>query len=255
MPEQTSTSDELATGMAELTALLLSANDIGASLHAMTEIVSRMLPGRPMVGVTMRLAGEPVTVAATGTEVIVVDEAQYNQRHGPCLAAMETGQPVSAPDLTHEQRWGDYPARALAHGIHSVYAQPLLAEGEPVGALNLYARLPYGFDEPSQRAINLTGEHTGVLLTAVFAATRQADLTDQLRAALASRTMIDQALGILMGQRRCDRDAAFDLLRKASQRRNMKIIDLARETIRTWTGAEPEEQPHFNEPSRITRGR
>ncbi|GAA5070646.1 GAF and ANTAR domain-containing protein [Nocardia iowensis] len=253
MPEQTSTSDELATGMAELTALLLSTNDIGAALHALTEIVSRMLPGRPMVGVTMRLAGEPATVAATGTEVIVVDEAQYDQRHGPCLTAMDTAQPVSVPALTHEQRWGDYPARVLAHGIHAIYAQPLLAEGKPVGALNLYARMPNAFDERSQRAINLTAEHTGVLLTAVFAATRQADLTDQLRAALASRTVIDQALGILMGQQRCDRDAAFDLLRKASQRRNMKIIDLARATIRTMTGAEPPERPHFKDPSRITR--
>jgi hypothetical protein len=37
-------------------------------------------------------------------------------------------------------------------------------------------------------------------------------LTDQLRASLASRTVIDQALGVIMAKQRCTSAEAFDIL-------------------------------------------
>ena len=39
--------------------------------------------------------------------------------------------------------------------------------------------------------------------------------------------MIEQAKGILMAQQRCGPDEAFDLLRRASQRANVKVSILA----------------------------
>ena len=56
-------------------------------------------------------------------------------------------------------------------------------------------------------------------------------VTDQLRAALNSRTLIDQTIGIIMGQNRCNADAAFAVLRSASQNRNVKLRDVAAEII------------------------
>jgi ANTAR domain/GAF domain len=57
------------------------------------------------------------------------------------------------------------------------------------------------------------------------------EITDQLRAALTSRTVIDQAIGIVMGQNRCDADTAFAVLRAASQNRNIKLRVVAAEIL------------------------
>ncbi len=59
----------------------------------------------------------------------------------------------------------------------------------------------------------------------------QVTLTEQLRTALTSRSVIDQAMGIIMGQRRCTAEEAFAVLRAASQRRNIRLRDVARELV------------------------
>jgi hypothetical protein len=52
---------------------------------------------------------------------------------------------------------------------------------------------------------------------------------DQLRIALESRAVIEQAKGIVMATVRCDADAAFALLVEQSQHENRKLRDIARE--------------------------
>jgi AmiR/NasT family two-component response regulator len=68
---------------------------------------------------------------------------------------------------------------------------------------------------------------------------RQNELTTQLEAALTSRATIDQAIGIIMGQNRCDADRAFDLLRAASQNRNVKLRTVAAEIVAAVSGKPP----------------
>jgi AmiR/NasT family two-component response regulator len=44
----------------------------------------------------------------------------------------------------------------------------------------------------------------------------------------------------MMAQNRCSPDEAFDILRRASQNRNVKINKLAVEMIRNISGSEPD---------------
>jgi AmiR/NasT family two-component response regulator len=53
------------------------------------------------------------------------------------------------------------------------------------------------------------------------------DRADALVGGLDTRARIGQAVGLLMAQERCTADQAFDLLRIASQRRNVKLRDVA----------------------------
>ncbi|HEY5877983.1 MAG TPA: ANTAR domain-containing protein [Nakamurella sp.] len=61
----------------------------------------------------------------------------------------------------------------------------------------------------------------------------QTTLTDHLRTALSSRSVIDQAIGIIMGMQRCPPDTAFDVLRTVSQNRNVPLRDIAAELVAT----------------------
>ena len=70
-------------------------------------------------------------------------------------------------------------------------------------------------------------------------------LTAQLRAALASRAVIDQAIGVIMAEQRCTTDEAFAVLRTASQNRNVKLRQVAQDIVTGITGAAPQPPP-FN---------
>jgi AmiR/NasT family two-component response regulator len=50
----------------------------------------------------------------------------------------------------------------------------------------------------------------------------------QLQAALAGRSVIDQAKGIIMQTSGCTAEAAFEELRRISQHHQVKVADLAR---------------------------
>ncbi|NNH73568.1 GAF and ANTAR domain-containing protein [Nocardia uniformis] len=254
--EAADSDDAFAAGLSELTAVVLSTPNVEGSLRDIAAITTRILPGRPMVAITLRRGGDIATVASTGPHATLLDELHISGGLGPCLHALDTAQPVDVPDLTAETRWGDYPHRMLARGVAAVHAEPLLVDGAAVGSLNLYSPLPHGFDQHALRAITLTAAHTAVLLSAAITMADQSTLTRQLQAAMASRSLIDQAIGIIMGQRRCDRDTAFETLRARSQQRNVKLVVVAGDTIRSRTGTEPA-APHFNPPSQpgLRRGK
>jgi AmiR/NasT family two-component response regulator len=69
---------------------------------------------------------------------------------------------------------------------------------------------------------------------------------DNLKAALESRTTIDLAVGIIMGQNRCSQEAAFKILKNASRTRNVKLRDVAA-TIVAAVNREHEVETPFDE--------
>jgi AmiR/NasT family two-component response regulator len=52
--------------------------------------------------------------------------------------------------------------------------------------------------------------------------------------------MIGQAIGLVMAQERCTADQAFALLRKSSQRRNVKLRDIAAALVASFEAELPE---------------
>ncbi len=77
--------------------------------------------------------------------------------------------------------------------------------------------------------VSTVAEHTALVLD------RAMTLARRLQTALARRAVIDQAIGIVISNRRCSADEAFTYLRTASQNRNMKLRDIATELVQTMT--------------------
>jgi GAF domain-containing protein len=228
----------------ELTALLLSTTNVEQALGRLADVAAHSTPGASMVGVTLQRGGRVLTVASTSAHAMMIDEIQYNNgQGGPCLEAMRTGEIVTVTDMPSEQRWGDYASQMLAHGVHGIYSHPLRGGEELMGALNVYATTDAIIGPAARQAIAATAEHAGVLLQAVLTTAQHVELTDDLRQSLSSRAVIDQALGIIMGQRRCTASHAFEVLRLASQSRNRKLHDVAADIVTAVTGQPPEPPP------------
>ncbi|RDI55530.1 GAF and ANTAR domain-containing protein [Nocardia mexicana] len=239
--------NRLATGLSALTSALLSTEPADDFPRNVAEIISEMLPRRPLTGLVL-LEGDTTVGGSRDAHAMLLDEAPRDDGLGAARQAMRSRQPVSATDLGTEQRWGAYPKRMVRHGIRSAEVCPLMSNDEILGTLGLYSPRPNAFDDESRRTLALVAEHVGLLLGWAFTAAQQEQLTEQLRAALQSRSAIDQALGILIGQHRCSRDEAFDRLRRLSNQRNIKLARVAADLVAEISGT-GSPALHFDDPA------
>ncbi|WP_407342902.1 GAF and ANTAR domain-containing protein [Pengzhenrongella phosphoraccumulans] len=224
----------------ELQEALLATADIEEFLQQLTDVAVATIGGGISAGITVAREGHPITVASSDAYAAQFDEVQYGHDDGPCLTAMRAGKIVLIDDLATDERFRPYQPRALALGVRSSISLPLEGGEHAVGALNLYSRRPYAFGAIEQsKAQGFANEASRALTLAVRLA-HSLEITDQLRAALTSRTVIDQTIGIIMGQNRCDANAAFAVLRSASQNRNVKLRDVAAEIITTVSKQPPQ---------------
>ncbi|MET9457506.1 GAF and ANTAR domain-containing protein [Streptomyces canus] len=190
-------------------------------------------------GLTLERDGRPLTVVSAGTVATKLDEKQYGQDDGPCLQSLRAGEELRVDDMLMETRWGDYPVYAAACGVRSSLSLPIAAHTHTAGALNLYAAPPDAFEHADLTALRaLAAQATGAVALAQRITDTQ-EFADELQHAMRHRSVIDQALGVVMGQRRCTAEDAFGVLRSASQHRNIKLRDLCTELITNLTGRPP----------------
>ena len=205
------------------------------------ELVQLAAAGHGSCGITVCLDDKSRTVASSDALAARADEIQYAQGEGPCLEAMRTGAVVDAPDLATDDRWGNYRSYALAQRVRSVLSTPMGVDGQTFRALDLYSTEAGTFND----AVRTQAERWAQQASgAVGVALRLAERTrhgQQLAEALSSRSTIDQAIGILMAQQRCSSGVAFEILRSASQGRNVKLRTIAADIVRAVGGSADDE--------------
>ncbi|MGK5740328.1 GAF and ANTAR domain-containing protein [Micromonospora sp. URMC 103] len=230
--------------------LLADSPHVDGFLDQVVRVAPEVVPPAVACGLTMRRDGGALTVASSDDLASRADEIQYGADEGPCLEALRRGRVVEVVDLREDGRWPRYREHALRLGILGSLSLPMTVDGETVGALNLYATRPAAFTDTARRQAVAFSEQATAALSVILRQADQTLLHQQLTDAMASRSVIDQALGVLMGQQRCTATEAFSLLREASQHRNRKLRDVAAEIITQVTGESPQSAPQFVSPRR-----
>ena len=223
-------STPIAAGLTELAAAMLATDSLHEFLARVAGLAAATLPIAGSCGITVQGEGRPLTVASSDALAEELDEVQYGVDAGPCLDALRNDRINSIADLSIEDRWPTYCKHALSKGVRASFSIPLRAGGSSVGALNLYSKSS-PFDAPVRQHASVFAAQAAAAITMTMRYADQVTLTEQLRTALTSRSVIDQAMGIIMGQRRCTAEEAFGVLRAASQRRNIRLRDVARELV------------------------
>src|SRR5215469_14157670 len=173
------TDRDVADTFTELQRALLATETLEQFLRELATLAARLVTDGVSCGMTMRGTGRPATVACSDPLAAEVDEVQYLLDDGPCLHAMRSGDQVSIDDTAGRERWPRFEAAAQARGIRSCLALPLVADGMPVGALNLYARRVAAFGAAQvRRAENLVENVSGGLLLMLRLAS-YSELTEQ----------------------------------------------------------------------------
>jgi len=239
--------DDGGQSLKKLQDALLGTESVEQFLQEMSVLAASLIDGGISCGMTMQPDGRPVTVACSDQVAAQVDELQYEFDDGPCLRAMRDGHVVCIDDTADKARWPEFEAQAAAAGVRSCLALPLTADGHSIGAINLYARTASAFGAAEARRAESFAENASGALTLATRLAWNANLIDQLRSSLASRTIIDQALGIIMARERCTQSYAFSILRSASQNNNVKLRDIAASVVTSVTGEPLQPPPPFEE--------
>ena len=226
---------------------LVKTKSIEQFLHDLAMLAARVVGSDLSCAMMMSSRPQPVTAACTDPVAAKMDAVQHELQAGPCLEAMRDNHMVRIDDTAGEPRWPEFSRRAAAQGIRSCLALPLSSQGEPIGALNLYARDAWAFGEAAtEHAAGFAENASGALALAIRLASHAA-LIDQLRSSMASRAVIDQALGIIMAREHCSQARAFAILRSASQQRNVKLRDIASAIVTSVSGEPPQPPRAFEE--------
>lgn len=224
------------TTLAQLQDLLLERQDLTEFLDDFTRLMAENLSqGQEEVwcAVTLLRGRSAATVASSNDRAAALDEIQYKFGDGPCLTAAREHRLVHVPDMRREFRWPDYQEAAAANGILSVLGVPFELEGEASAGLDVYSDQPDKYDEDAIRNVqrHVLMASKGLRLAVRFA--RHQDAQTHLETAMQSRTTIDLAVGIIMAQNNCSQDQAFNILKTASNNRNIKLRDLAAQVVGT----------------------
>ncbi len=221
--DQLRTDVALLSSIAEANRLVTSDDDpTDALLQSLVDLAT----GRdPDVRAGILLTDVKGRVAARAVSDADADELCRLQitHGGPAIEALHRGEREvrAASDLAE---WPELAAEVDRLGFEWVLSQPIEVARTVRGVFNVYGT---GSSAAAENATALLADHAGSAIAnrELYLTTRR--LVGHLETALESRGVIEQAKGILMAREGCDSETAFDILRRASQRENRKLYEVA----------------------------
>jgi hypothetical protein len=189
---------------------------VGARLVTITQLSADLLDPVAFASVTRQDEGKYSTVAVSSELALAVDEAQYAQNAGPCLDTLDGGSPTSVPRIEATMIWPGFRDAAYRLGLRSSLSIPLFAgRGLPVAALNLYGHDPAAMAPLSAAVLAAYDEgpegRTPGPREDLCPGCQE--LIAGLVGAFAIRATIQQAIGMIIAERRTNADLAYALLR------------------------------------------
>lgn len=170
-------------------------------------------------------------MAATSQQSRELELFQLQADQGPCLDCYASGQPISVSDLgAEESRWPRFVAAATEAGFASVHAVPMRAAGIVLGALGLF-----GIDAGELNDADLLVAQTLAHIASVAILQEHAPTPDtvlpQLRTALTSRVIVEQAKGFLRERLEISVEDAFVVLRRHARTHNEHLTEVSRRLL------------------------
>lgn len=181
--------------------------------------------GADHAGVVLVRSGRTLASAgATDPVAQQADQLQYELVEGPCIGVAGGSHFMYSPDVSVDERWPRWGPRAATLGVRSMLSAGLYTATRRFGALTLYATRPGRFNTEDAAIADLFAAHAAAALAA-------ATESESLQSAVATRTVIGQAQGILMARYGLGAEQAFAVLRRYSQDTDQKLYHVAGRVI------------------------
>ena len=235
--------DPRSKALSALARFQVTETTVAETLDRIAVITREAVPAAAIVGMTMLGEdGDPTTAVYTDQDSPEIDEAQYREGKGPCLDAWREKRVLRVADVAaYAEEYPAFASACLDHGILSTLSLPLVNGEESIGAMNLYARVADGFGDHDEGVASDLAAAAATVLGNVVAYRTAFELGQHLNEAMKSRAVIEQAKGMLMARSpELSPDAAFEILRVASQRENVKLREVAQRIVERRTPGDRE---------------
>ncbi|MEX3644819.1 MULTISPECIES: GAF and ANTAR domain-containing protein [Mycolicibacterium] len=224
--------EQLANTFVGLADTLVADYDVVEFAQRLVDNLTALLPVSS-AGIMLGDANGRLHVFASSSEhTRLLELLQVEANAGPCLESYVTRNPVLVPDIpTESQRWPAFAERAAEYGFAAVFALPLRLRDERIGAVNLFRTEPGALSEGDLAVGQGLADVAAVGILHQRILTRAEIINQQLQSALNSRTIIEQAKGVLAERGSIGMDESFVLLRSHARRTNQRLADLARTVV------------------------
>lgn len=200
------------------------------SLNELAALASRQVPACSGATAALWRDSEPMITAATHPDISNLTEVELRSGRGPETSALATGEATHCPDTLVEERWPEYAQEALSRGVRC--SVTLAHQAGPMAVtLSLFGARPRVLDPDQVPLAELLVAAGGALVENLSQYGDARRTARQLRDAAQSRTVVDQAKGILMNALGCSADQALGRMREISQQGNMRVTEVARKII------------------------
>ncbi|MEU8285335.1 GAF and ANTAR domain-containing protein [Micromonospora sp. NPDC048905] len=222
---------EPSNAFAELGRIMPGKTSLRDVFQRVVDLTGLSIPEVTEASVSLVQGKEAHTPACTGGLALALDESQYELGHGPCLQAAAATTIESITNMATESRWPDWTARALRAGAHSSLSIGLPIHATIGGALNLYATEPHAFDDHTIAVAQTFASYASLAIANDHLDNARTTLSRHIDAAMDSGAVIEQAKGIIMGDRRCTADEAFAVLTTTARNTTRTVRDVARTLV------------------------
>lgn len=224
--------DELSGAIGRIRRLLLTEEKVDAAVHRLARAIKDSVPGTIGAGVSvLDSQGRRTSHGATDRVVEEADALQYELGEGPCLTAWAAEESILVEDVRTDDRWPRWSAAVQGLPIRSVVSAALVADKESVGALKVYAALPFAYTPATVRLLEQFAAPAATLLSHIQASELPQHISDDLHAALESRDMVNRACGILMQRHGVGHERALEELMRRARRRRMSLAEASVQVI------------------------
>ena len=225
--------ESLQESLAALSTLATGHMHLREMLTRVAELVVNAIPAADGAGLTLLERGHGDTIVASSAFVTEVDAIQYGLNEGPCITAAADGRTVRSGSLGTTTEWLVFGPRVAHLGVHSALSLPLITSRGVVGAMNVYAHAPNAFDEQAAHLGELFAVPAAMSVQNAQILDQARQFAQQLEAELTNRSVIDQAIGILMSRSGSTEEEATDLLDSSARREQVPLGDVARRLVDT----------------------
>ena len=167
-------------------------------------------------------------VAASGEDAALLGLFDWQATQGPALECFRSGIPQTADHLSAGISWPALGLSIAAHGYQTMDAMPMRLRSHVIGVLSLLGHSNAGLDDADLVVAQALADVATISVLQHRALQDGRILAAQLKHALTSRVVIEQAKGVLSERWRTTMDDAFDRLRRYPRVHNEHLSDVAR---------------------------
>lgn len=218
--------------LSEFAHTLANRYEVSEVLYSLAEHVVEIL-GAVGTGVTLT-DGEGRLCPVTGINELSIglETAEERFQEGPCVDAYLLGKVVRVSDLSKPpDLWPRWNKEARERDVHAVLGVPLRVRDESLGAMNIYSSEPREWTDTEVKVARILADMAASYVAHASALEESRRTTEQLREALESRIIIEQAKGVLANELRCTVDQAFDVLRAHARRNGASLRGVAHAVV------------------------